>query len=78
MAFCIAVAVRDMRMTPAEAVWSATAYGARALRRTDVGHLGIGARADVHVLDAPSHIHLAYRPGVPQTAAVWKAYHRVR
>ncbi|NVI89389.1 imidazolonepropionase [Actinomadura sp. BRA 177] len=78
MAFCIAVAVRDMRMTPAEAVWSATAGGARALRRTDVGHLGIGARADVHVLDAPSHIHLAYRPGVPQTAAVWKAGHRVR
>lgn len=77
MAFCIAVAVRDMRMTPAEAVWAATAGGARALRRTDVGHLGVGARADVHVLDAPSHIHLAYRPGVPQTAAVWKRGHRV-
>jgi imidazolonepropionase len=78
MAFCIAVAVRDMHMTPAEAVWSATAGGARALRRTDVGHLGSGARADVHVLNAPSHIHLAYRPGVPQTHAVWKAGHRVR
>ncbi|WP_344904865.1 imidazolonepropionase [Actinomadura meridiana] len=77
MAFCIAVAVRDMHMTPAEAVWSATAGGARALRRTDVGHLGVGARADVHVLDAPSHIHLAYRPGVPQTAAVWKAGRKV-
>ncbi|WP_395106682.1 imidazolonepropionase [Actinomadura sp. SCN-SB] len=73
MAFCIAVAVRDMRMTPAEAVWSATAGGAAALRRTDVGHLDVGARADVQVLDAPSHIHLAYRPGVPQTFAVWKA-----
>jgi imidazolonepropionase len=78
MAFCIAVAVRDMHMTPAEAVWSATAGGARALRRPDVGHLGSGARADVHVLNAPSHIHLAYRPGVPQTHAVWKAGHRVR
>ncbi|TDD83144.1 imidazolonepropionase [Actinomadura darangshiensis] len=77
MAFCIAVAVRDMHMTPAEAVWSATAGGARALRRTDVGHLTPGARADVHVLTAPSHIHLAYRPGVPQTAAVWKHGHRV-
>ncbi|MBW8484441.1 imidazolonepropionase [Actinomadura parmotrematis] len=73
MAFCIAVAVRDMRMTPAEAVWAATAGGARALRRTDVGRLGAGARADVLVLDAPSHVHLAYRPGVPQVAAVWKA-----
>lgn len=78
MAFCVAVAVRDMHMTPAEAVWSATAGGARALRRTDVGHLGVGARADVHVLDAPSHIHLAYRPGVPQTVAVWKAGTQVR
>ncbi|MFB4312452.1 imidazolonepropionase [Actinomadura sp. 21ATH] len=72
MAFCVAVAVRDMRMTPAEAVWAATAGGARALRRTDVGHLGVGARADVLILDAPSHIHLAYRPGVPQVAAVWR------
>jgi imidazolonepropionase len=60
-------------MTPAEAVWSATAGGARALRRTDVGRLGPGARADVLMLDAPSHVHLAYRPGVPQVKAVWKA-----
>jgi imidazolonepropionase len=63
--FCIAVAVREMRMTPSEAVWSATAGGARALRRADVGHLGVGARGDLAVLDAPSHLHLAYRPGVP-------------
>ncbi|GAA3197881.1 imidazolonepropionase [Actinocorallia longicatena] len=69
--FCIAVAVRDMGMTPREAVWAATAGGAKALRRTDVGHLGVGARADVQVLDAPSQLHLAYRPGVPLTAAVW-------
>ncbi|HLT11567.1 MAG TPA: imidazolonepropionase [Micromonosporaceae bacterium] len=62
--FCIALAVREMRMTPAEAVWSATAGGARALRRTDVGHLGLGARADLILLDAPSYLHLAYRPGV--------------
>jgi imidazolonepropionase len=78
MAFCIAVAVRDMKMTPTEAVWAATAGGARALRRDDVGRLGVGARADVLVLDAPSHIHLAYRPGVPQVAAVWKAGERIR
>jgi imidazolonepropionase len=73
MAFCVALAVREMRMTPAEAVWAATAGGARALRRADVGHLAVGARADALVLDAPSHIHLAYRPGVPQVAAVWRA-----
>jgi imidazolonepropionase len=65
MAFCIALAVREMRMTPAEAVRAATAGGAAALRRTDVGHLAPGARADLAVLDAPSYRHLAYRPGVP-------------
>jgi imidazolonepropionase len=64
MAFCIALAVREMRMTPAEALWSATAGGAAALRRTDVGHLGVGARADLAVVDGPSYRHLAYRPGV--------------
>ena len=71
MALCVALAVREMHLTTAEAVWAATAGGARALRRTDVGHLGVGARADLHMLDAPSHAYLAYRPGVPLTAAVW-------
>lgn len=65
MPFCVAVAVREMRMTPHEAVWAATMGGAKALRRTDVGHLGLGARADLMILDAPSYLHLAYRPGVP-------------
>ncbi|MFJ4671616.1 imidazolonepropionase [Kitasatospora purpeofusca] len=73
MAFCIAVAVREMGMTPDEAVWAATAGGARALRRTDVGTVRVGARADLQLLDAPSPVHLAYRPGVPLTAAVWRA-----
>ena len=52
-------------MTPAEALWAATAGGAPALRRDDVGRLRAGARADLAVLDAPSLLHLAYRPGVP-------------
>ncbi|WP_400997013.1 imidazolonepropionase [Agromyces sp. GXQ0307] len=72
MPFCIAVAVRDMGMTPAEAVWASTAGGAVALRRTDVGTLRPGSRADLAVLDAPSHVHLAYRPGVPLVAETWK------
>ncbi|MGW2399316.1 imidazolonepropionase [Kitasatospora sp. NPDC001664] len=72
MAFCIAVAVREMGMTPDQAVWAATAGGARALRRADVGLIAPGARADLLLLDAPSHVHLAYRPGVPLTAAVWR------
>jgi imidazolonepropionase len=72
MPFCVAVAVRDMRMTPDEAVRAATYGGARALRRTDIGTVTPGARADLLLLDAPSHLHLAYRPGVPLAAAVWK------
>ena len=72
-AVCIALAVREMGMTTEEAVWAATAGGARALRRTDIGHLGVGARADLILLDAPSHTYLAYRPAVPQIAAVWQA-----
>jgi imidazolonepropionase len=71
MPFCVALAVRDMRMTAAEAVWSATGGGARALRRDDVGYLAPGARADLLILDAPSHAYLAYRPGVPLVHAVW-------
>ncbi|VVJ19322.1 Imidazolonepropionase (EC [Amycolatopsis camponoti] len=78
MAFCVATAVLQMRMTIEEAVWSATAGGAKALRRDDVGVLRPGARADVHVLDAPSVTHLAYRPGVPLTNSVWRAGDRVR
>ncbi|MEU1042854.1 imidazolonepropionase [Streptomyces sp. NPDC005551] len=70
--FCIALAVRDMGMTPDEALWSATAGGARALRRDDVGRLAPGAYADLAVLDAPSHVHLAYRPGVPLVSQVWR------
>ncbi|MFJ1702971.1 imidazolonepropionase [Kitasatospora sp. NPDC088346] len=73
MAFCIAVAVREMGMTPDEAVHAATAGGAKALRRSDVGVITLGARADLLLLEAPSHVHLAYRPGVPLTAAVWRA-----
>ncbi|QES41999.1 imidazolonepropionase [Streptomyces venezuelae] len=75
--FCIALAVRDMGMTPDEAIWSATAGGAAALRRTDVGRVTVGARADLALLDAPSHVHLAYRPGVPLVDEVWRRGARV-
>ncbi|CAH0189268.1 MULTISPECIES: imidazolonepropionase [unclassified Microbacterium] len=72
MPFCIAVAVRDMGMTPAEALWAATAGGAAALRRDDIGMIAPGFRADLVLLDAPSHVHLSYRPGVPLVRQVWK------
>src|SRR6478736_2034395 len=68
---CIALAVREMGMTPAEAVHAATYRGAEALDRDDVGALVPGRRADLVVLDAPSHVHLAYRPGVPLVATTW-------
>jgi imidazolonepropionase len=70
MPLCIALAVREMRMTPSEALWSATAGGAMALRRSDIGRISPGSRADLTVLDAPSHLHLAYRPGVPIAASL--------
>ena len=72
MPLCVALAVREMRMSPAEALWSATAGGALALRLDKVGWLGVGASADLVVLDAPSYIHLAYRPGVPLVSTVWR------
>jgi imidazolonepropionase len=72
MPFCIAVAVRDMGMTPDEAIGAATLGGAKALRRGDIGRITPGARADLALLDAPSHVHLAYRPGVPLVSAVWR------
>jgi len=70
---CIALAVREMGMSPAEAVHAATYRGAQALDREDVGALVAGRRADLVLLDAPSHVHLAYRPGVPLVAATWVA-----
>ncbi len=72
MPFCIALAVREMHMTPEEALWSATMGGAVALRRQDIGRLAPGAFADFVVLDAPSYVHLAYRPGAPIVAEVWQ------
>jgi imidazolonepropionase len=65
MPLMIALAVRELGMSAEQALWSATAGGARALRRDDIGVLAIGARADLCVLEAPSYVHLAYRPGVP-------------
>jgi len=73
MPLAIALAVREMRMSPAEAVFAATVGGAKALRRNDIGQLTVGRRADLTVLDAPSYLHLAYRPGVPLVHQVWRA-----
>ena len=73
MPFCLAIAVREMGMTPEQALWSATAGGAAALHRDDVGVVKPGARADLVSLAAPSWLHLMYRPGVPLIDRVCKA-----
>jgi imidazolonepropionase len=70
MPWVISLAVRELGLTPAQALYAATAGSARSLRRTDIGRLTIGARADLAVLDAPSHLYLAYRPGVPLARAL--------
>ncbi len=75
MSFCIALAVRDMRMTPNEAVAAATVGGALALRRDDIGRIRPGCRADLVLLDAPSYTYLVYRPGVPLIVGVVEAGH---
>lgn len=71
MAFCMAVAVRDMGFSPEQALLAATSGGAKALRRTDIGGLSLGMKADFAVLNAPSYIHLSYRPGVDLIDSTW-------
>jgi imidazolonepropionase len=73
MPLMIALAVREMRLTPAEALYAATYGGAQALRRSDVGQIKVGARADIVALKAPSYVHLSYRPGVPLVNHVWRS-----
>ena len=77
MPLAVALAVREMRMTPDEAVRAATVGGAAALRRDDIGRIAVGQRADLIVLEAPSYVHLAYRPGVPLVTQVWRSGARV-
>jgi imidazolonepropionase len=73
MPFCIALAIREMGFSPEQALWSATMGGAKALRRTDVGALAVGQSADLVVLNAPSYLHLGYRPGVDLVSEVFKS-----
>jgi imidazolonepropionase len=87
MAFCVTTAVLQMRLSVHEAVRAATYGGALALHREvgndvdgerAVGSIAVGHRADLHLLNAPSATHLAYRPGIPLTHAVWRAGVRAR
>lgn len=78
MNLAVALGVLQCGLTADEAVAAATIGGARALARDDVGVIAVGKRADLHVLEAPSHDYLAYRVGVPMTHAVWRRGSRVR
>jgi imidazolonepropionase len=73
MPFCIALAIREMGFSPEQALWSATMGGAKALRRTDIGSLAVGQSADLVILNAPSYLHLGYRPGVDLVSEVFKS-----
>jgi imidazolonepropionase len=68
--FVLALAVREMNLTPALALFAATAGSAKSLRRNDIGVIRVGGRADLAVLEAPSYLHLFYRPGVPIARAL--------
>ena len=70
MPFVLALAVREMGLTPAEALRAATVGSAKSLRRNDIGVIRPGNRADLTVLDAPSYLHLSYRAGVPIARAL--------
>ncbi|OLT23444.1 imidazolonepropionase [Ornithinimicrobium sp. CNJ-824] len=70
MPLMIALAVREMGMTPAEALRAATVTAAKALRRTDIGRIAVGQRADLALVDAPSWLHIPYRVGVPVVRAL--------
>ncbi len=70
MPFVIALAVREMGLTPAQAVYAATVGSAKSLRRNDIGRIALGAQGDLTVLEAPSYVHLSYRAGVPIARAL--------
>jgi imidazolonepropionase len=63
MPIVMTLAVREMKMSAAQALYAATAGGAKALRRSDIGHLTIGAKADFVIWQAPNYEHLVYRMG---------------
>jgi imidazolonepropionase len=72
MSLVVALAVLEMGLAPEEAVWAATRGGALAVEDRSKGVVVEGATADLIVLDAPSAVHLAYRPGTNLVASVIK------
>jgi imidazolonepropionase len=63
MPIVMAMAIRDMGFTPAQAMAAATLGGAKALKRADIGYLTAGAKADIIIWQAPTYEHIPYRMG---------------
>src|SRR5439155_3427644 len=72
MPFVIALACNVLGLTADEAVRAATLGGAHALGRDDAGHLGVGARGDLVVLDGEHWVDIPYHPGMDVVSAVVK------
>lgn len=73
MQFTVSLACHKMRMTPAEAITAATFNAAAALGlEKKVGSLETGKRADVIVLDVPTHAQLPYKFGTNLCSLVVK------
>ena len=62
MPFVISLACLEMGLTPEEALWAATRGGALSVGEERKGQVVVGAVADLVVLDAPSYVHIPYRP----------------
>ena len=77
MNWCVGTAVLQAHLTFEEALEAGTLGGAMALRRHDVGGgkdaqgrpavgaLSVGCAANLHVLNTPHAVDIAYRPGMP-------------
>ena len=63
MPVVMSLAIREMGFTPEQALYAATMGGAAALKRSEIGHLQLGANADLTIWSAPTYEHIPYRFG---------------
>ncbi len=73
MQFVVQLACFKMGMTPREAIESATINAAKAIgMEKDIGSIEEGKKADLIVIDAPSHVFIPYHFGVNLVKTVIK------